>query len=278
MLSRKISVISMKKIGAIIRATFVGGVRDRTLFGIFILGLLLMLTVPIFSYFSMRQTTEVAAGYSLSVISLIGLLLTVFMGGNLISRDIDRKGIHTVVTLPISRTQYMIGKFLALALLLAVSLMILYFLAGIAIFWTALKYPPSQPLNWQSYLLVMVFEYIMLLVISGVSILLNSFATSTFLPMALTIAVYCIGQSTALVKDYLDKAPQIEQPSQVVAFLARASYYLFPNLSAFDLKEVFVYSLPVGFQYRMMVLLYGLFYLTVVMGMATFFFERRDLS
>ena len=268
----------MKKISAIVKATFLGGVRDRTLFGIFILGLLLVLTVPIFSYFSMRQTTEVAAGYSLSVISLIGLLLTVFMGGTLISRDIDRKGIHTVVTLPISRTQYMIGKFLALALLLAVSLVILHLLAAVAIFLTALKYPPSQPLSWQSYLLVMVFEYAMLLVISGVSILLNSFATSTFLPMALTIAVYCIGQSTAVVKDYLDKVPQAERPSQVVTILAKASYYLFPNLSAFDLKAVFVYSLPVDLEYRLMVLLYGLFYLTVVMGMATYFFERRDLS
>lgn len=268
----------MKKISAIVKATFLGGVRDRTLFGIFILGLLLVLTVPIFSYFSMRQTTEVAAGYSLSVISLIGLLLTVFMGGTLISKEIDRKGIHTVVTLPISRTQYMIGKFLALALLLAVSLLILHLLAASAVFLTALKYPPAQPLNWQSYLLVMVFEYVMLLVVSGVSILLNSFATSTFLPMALTIAIYCIGQSTAVVKDYLDKVPQAEQPSQVIGFLAKASYYLFPNLSAFDLKEVFVYSLPVDLQYRLMVLLYGLFYLTVVMGMATYFFERRDLS
>ncbi|MEJ2366517.1 MAG: hypothetical protein P8017_17955, partial [Deltaproteobacteria bacterium] len=171
-----------------------------------------------------------------------------------------------------------LGKFLALALLLAVSLVILYLLAAIAIFLTALKYPPAQPLNWQSYVLVMVFEYVMLLVISGVSILLNSFATSTFLPMALTIAVYCIGQSTAVVKDYLDKAPQAERPSQMVAILAKAGYYLFPNLSAFDLKAVFVYSLPVDVQYRLMVLLYGLFYLTVVMGMATYFFERRDLS
>ena len=124
----------------------------------------------------------------------------------------------------------------------------------------------------------MAFEYVMLLVISGVSILLNSFATSTFLPMALTIAVYCIGQSTAVVKDYLDKAPQAEQPSQVIAIVAKAGYYLFPNLSAFDLKEVFVYSLPVDLEYRLMVLLYGFFYLTVVLGMATYFFERRDLS
>jgi ABC-type transport system involved in multi-copper enzyme maturation permease subunit len=115
----------------------------------------------------MRQTTEVAAGYSLSVISLIGLLLTVFMSGNLISRDIDRKGIHTVVTLPVSRTQYMVGKFLGLALLLLLSLLILYLLAAIAIFFTSLQDPPSRPLHWQTYLLVVILEYVMLLVVSA---------------------------------------------------------------------------------------------------------------
>ena len=267
----------MKKIGAIVRVTFLGGVRDRTLFGIFILGLLLLLTVPVFSFFSMRQTTEVAAGYALSVASLIGLLLTVFMGGNLISRDIDRRGIHTVVSLPISRSQYMVGKFIGLALLLLISLLILYCLAGIAILLISLQYPPSRPLPWQTYFLVMLFEYVMLLVISGISVLFNSFATSTFLPMALTLTVYCIGQSTALVKDYLDKAPEAKEISSLVAFMARGSYYLFPNLSAFDIKNGFVYSLSLNLRYLTMVLVYGLFYLVVVMFMATYFFEKRDL-
>ncbi len=268
----------MKKTGAIVKVTFLGGVRDRTLFGIFILGLLLLLTIPVFSYFSMRQTTEVAAGYAISVISLIGLLLTVFMSGNLISRDIDRKGIHTVVTLPISRSQYMVGKFIGLSLLLLISLLILYLLAAIAVFLTSLHYPPSQPLQWQTYLLVILFEYVMLLVVSAISVLFNSFATSTFLPMALTLAAYCIGQSTALVKDYLEKAPEAQEISPVVAFVAKASYYLFPNLSAFDLKSAFVYSLPVQLLYLMTVLLYGLFYLGVVLFMATYFFGKRDLA
>jgi ABC-type transport system involved in multi-copper enzyme maturation permease subunit len=274
----RVQVSEMKKIGAIVRVTFMGGVRDRTLFGIFILGLLLLLTIPVFSYFSMRQTTEVAAGYSLSVISLIGLLLTVFMGGNLISRDIDRKGIHTVVTLPISRTQYMIGKFLGLALLLFISLLILYLLAALAIFFTSLQYPPSRPLHWETYLLVVILEYVMLLVISAVSVLFNSFATSTFLPMALTLAVYGIGQSTVLVKDYLEKAPEAKAISPVIAYVAKASYYLFPNLSAFDIKNAFAYSLPVQLPYLMLVLLYGFFYLGVCMFMATYFFGRRDLT
>ena len=268
----------MRKIVSIVKVTFLGGVRDRTLFGIFILGLLLLFTVPIFSYFSMRQTTEVAAGYALSVISLIGLLLTVFMSGNLLSRDIDRKGIHTVVTLPISRSQYLVGKFIGLALLLLASLVILYFLGGIAVFLTSLKYPPSRPLHWQIYVLVGIFEYTMLLVISAVSVLFNSFATSTFLPMALTLAVYGIGQSTALVKDYLAIALNAREISPVIAFVAKASYYIFPNLSAFDIRNAFVYTLPVHLPYLMTVLLYGLFYMSVILFLATYVFGRRDLT
>ncbi len=268
----------MGRIFTIVRVTFLGGVRDRTLLGIFILGLLLMATIPVVSYFSMRQTTEVAAGYALSVISLIGLLLTVFMGGNLISRDIDRKGIHTVVSLPISRSQYMLGKFIGLALLLLTSLLILYALAAIAVFLISLQYPPSQPLQWTTYLLVVIFEFMMLLVISSVSVLLNSFATSTFLPMTLTLAIYCIGQSTALVKDFLDKAPGEKMLSPIIPLLAKVSYYIFPNLSAFDIRNAFVYSLPVHLPYLITVLSYGVFYMGVVICTATFIFARRDLA
>ena len=126
--------------------------------------------------------------------------------------------------------------------------------------------------------MVGIFEYVMLLVISAVSVLLNSFATSTFLPMALTLVVYGIGQSTALVKDYLAKGTNAKEISPVIAVVAKTSYYIFPNLSAFDIKNAFVYALPVHLPYLMMVLLYGMFYMGVVMFMATFFFSRRDLT
>jgi hypothetical protein len=96
--------------------------------------------------------------------------------------------------------------------------------------------------------------------------------------MALTLAVYCIGQSTVLVKDYLEKAPEAKEISPIVAFIAKASYYLFPNLSAFDIRNAFAYSLPVQLPYLMLVLLYGFFYLGVSMFMATYFFGRRDLT
>ena len=179
---------------------------------------------------------------------------------------------------PIIDSQYLVGKFIGLALLLLVSLAILYVLAAIAVFLTSLQYPPFRPLHWKIYLLVGVFEYVMLLVISAVLVLLNSFATSTFLPMALTLAVYCIGQSTTLVKDYLATGTNAQEIAPVIGFVAKASYYIFPNLSAFDIKTAFVYSLPVHLPYLMMVLLYGVFYMSVMIFMATFFFGRRDLT
>ena len=124
----------------------------------------------------------------------------------------------------------------------------------------------------------MVFEYITLLVISSISLLLNSFATSTFLPMALTLVIYFIGQSTMLVKDYLQTAPEAKAISPIVAFLAKGSYYIFPNLAAFDIRSSFVYSLPVSRPYLMIVALYALFYLSVVTLVAVYFFGRRDLA
>src|SRR3990172_4239248 len=94
----------MTKIISLSYITFKGGIRDRTLFSIFILAL--------------------------------ALLLSIFVGNNLIAKDIDRRSIYTIISLPIKRTEYLIGKFIGLVLLLFISIIILSIFSFIAVYFT----------------------------------------------------------------------------------------------------------------------------------------------
>ena len=69
-----------------------------------VVGLLLLLTTPVVALFSMRQVLALATSYSLSIISLMGLLLTLFLAMSLLAKDLEQGHVYTVCSLPISRS------------------------------------------------------------------------------------------------------------------------------------------------------------------------------
>ncbi|MFP3871213.1 MAG: ABC transporter permease subunit, partial [Syntrophobacteria bacterium] len=120
-----------KQLRAFVAIALKSGIRDRVLHAILAVGLLLLLTTPVVAVFSMRQVLALAVSYLLSVIALVGLLLTVFLGLGLLARDMERRTIYTVCSLPLSRPAYLLGRFLGLALLLFLALAILAFFASV---------------------------------------------------------------------------------------------------------------------------------------------------
>ena len=261
----------------IAEASFRGGIRDRLLLGLFVASLFLLLSMPLFSTFSMRDVTGVAMTYSLSVVSAIGLILTIFLGGSLVSRDIQSRTIYSVATLPISRSRYILEKYLGLAQLLFCSVAILGFLNFIGLTVLANAYPPDKQIIWGNYFLYLLFDLERLLVLSSVLILFSSVATSSFLPMILTLAVYFVGTTTEKVKYYLETFKEAETISPLVKAIVKAAYYVFPNLSFFDLKLQAIYSLPVDFSAAFAAFFYGLGYIVIMLTLASFIFRRRDL-
>ena len=261
----------------IAEASFRGGMRDRLLLGLFIAALFLLLSMPLFSSFSMRDVTGVAMTYSLSVMSAIGLILTIFLGGSLVSRDIQSRTIYSVATLPVSRSRYLLEKYLGLVQLLSCSMTILGFLNFIGLSFLSRAYPPDKEIVWVNYFLCLFFELEKLLVLASVLMLFSAIATSSFLPMILTLAVYVVGTTTEKVKLYMETFKEAETLSPLVKMVVKYAYYIFPNLSHFDLKIQTVYSLPVAFSSAVAVFFYGIGYITIVICAASVIFKKRDL-
>jgi len=257
-------------------ATFKGGVRDRLLIGLGLAGLLLLCTMPIFGSFSMRDVTGAATTYSLSLVSALGLLLVIFIGGALIPRDIQSRTIYSIATLPVSRTRYLLEKYLGLALLLGCSLAILGFLNLTGIWLIAARFPPDKPLIWANYLVYILFDLEKLLVLSSVLVLFSAVATSSFLPMILTLAVYAAGMTTEKVKLYLESPIAARNASAALKGIVKAIYYVFPNLSCFDFKVQMIYALPVDPKVALLTFCYGIGYVVIMLTLASAAFSRRD--
>ncbi len=259
------------------RVTFKGGLRDKVFITLLAVSFVCFIfLVPSASSLSMRQVKEVAVSLSLSVISFVSLVLTIFLGVNLVYGDIERRFAHSVVSLPISRERYIIEKFLGLCAIVGCGMVILsvFSVAGIAI--ASGLSPSSLPMPWQNFIAAIFFDFITLVIVAAISVFFSAFSTNLFLPLFATIGVYLIGNVTQAVMDYLQGSSGKNLPAASV-YLSKIAYYVFPNLSAFDFKFNAIYNIPIASTSMAATFAYGILYTIIVLGLSVLVFRKKEL-
>jgi len=259
--------------------TFKEGIRNRAIYGITLVALLLFGATVLVATMVPREVGKVAVDMALSTISFAGLLVVLFVGINLMAKDLDKRTIYTVLSRPISRSQYIVGKYFGMIMLITVTMGILSFLAISAI--VMLKTIHGSfftRFSWQTIILADCLTVLMLIVLSAISFLFASFTSSSFITLILTIITYIIGQSLSGVKALLE-APSYEigfTVSPVTVNMVNAAYYLFPNLSLFDIKLQAAHALPVSSSFIIWTILYGFIYIVLSITLAALIFRKKE--
>ncbi|HEY3308662.1 MAG TPA: ABC transporter permease [Desulfuromonadaceae bacterium] len=261
----------------IIGITLKGIFRDRIFQGIMALAVI-FLFIPSAASLSMRQVTELSITLSLSLISFIMLLLAVFLGATSIWKDIERRYTFSVLSLPISRQTYLLGRFLGIALFILITALFLGSMAMISIKMASLIYPPARPLLWSAIVATIIFDALKYIVVVAIAILLATISTSFFLPVFGAISMFLAGTATQQVYDYLHTPSALVAVSAVVRKAALMLYYLLPNLSGFDLKVHAIYAIPLNIQGLLLTLIYFLVYTGIVLSIGTLLFARREMK
>jgi ABC-type transport system involved in multi-copper enzyme maturation permease subunit len=260
----------------ILQITFFSIIRDRVLYALAGAGLLLFVLVPVISLFSMRQIQELGITLSLSSISLVLLVLATLLGGFSVWRDIERRYTAAVLGLPVSRTEFLLGKFAGISLFLGLCVIVLGLISVVVINLSASFYPSDLPIAWATIALAIVAEGLKYILLTAFALLLSSLSTSFFLPIFGTLAIYFTGNASQEVMEYVsgEFGQQISTPAKLVI---QSVYYLVPNFSIFDLKVYAVYALPVSIDSILYMVLYFLIYTAILLFLATRAFSRREL-
>lgn len=261
---------------AMIGVTLKGIFRDRVFQGI-LTAALVFLAIPAVSTLSMRQVTELSLTLCLSLISFILLLLAVFLGGVAVWRDMERRYTHSVLTLPLSRSRYLLGRFAGIALFLAGTAVLLGLLGAAVVFGVSTWYPPDRAISWVAFVAAIGFDVFKCILLVAFAVLFSTVSTSFFLPIFGTIVVYLVGGASQQAYDYV-LSPAGRHLSPVVRKVATALYYILPNFSAFDLKVNAIYALPLHAGGLALTAGYGVVYATFVLLSAAAIFVRRELG
>jgi ABC-type transport system involved in multi-copper enzyme maturation permease subunit len=267
----------MEQIWLLAKITYKEGVRNRILIGIFLIAFLLSAFNLIFTQMFAHDLSKVSVDLGLSTVSLAGLAVIFFMGINLLARDFEKRTIYMVISRPIARWQYVLGKYIGLALMVGTSVGILGLFAGAGIKVTMLFAPDYIPVNysWNIFGLSLVFSYINLLIITALAQFFTSVTTSSYIALLATACTYFIGQNVEIIRKSFFGADDI---NLLYAYLIEAVSWLFPNLQAFDLKTVAGYGLAIEPVSLAWTALYGISYIGVILTLTICFFQRRELS
>jgi ABC-type transport system involved in multi-copper enzyme maturation permease subunit len=264
----------MKQIQIIALNTFRESVRDKVLYNLLVFVFVLIGASLYIGELSINQERKALIDLSLSVMLLFGYLIAVFIGTGLVYKEIDKRTIYSILSKPIHRHEFVLGKFLGLALTLFVNCAVM--LVGILF---ALAY--SQGRFDQSLLVIVptVFLlYLELLLATALALLFSSFTTPA-LATFFSIIGYAIGNFTADLKLFADVMNVEAYPSLKIAqTVLRVLYYLLPNLSNFNFITRTSHGIPVTGAQIGLALLYFAVYLTILLSLTVFIFQKRNFK
>jgi ABC-type transport system involved in multi-copper enzyme maturation permease subunit len=255
----------MNTLRAISLMAFTEAVRDRILYLVLVFAVAMIGSSALLVTLSVGGEGRVVKDLGLACITLFGLFIAVFLGNRLVSREIERRTILILLARPVSRAAFLAGKFLGLALTLAVNVALmsgsLLFLAWVL------------DGHWTPRLLLAVgFAFLELSILTAFSLLFATFSTPT-LSAAFTLTLFVIGR---LSQDLMGLAASLGSGSMraVVAVV----YYLLPNLSRFNLSGLVSDHRPLQVEPLFFTLLYGVLYVVAILALASAIFQRRDFQ
>jgi ABC-type transport system involved in multi-copper enzyme maturation permease subunit len=259
-------------------SVFRESVRDKVLYNLVFFAILLIAASALIGQLSAGQEVKIIKDLGLAAMSVFGLFIAVFIGIGLVFKEVERRSIYSLLAKPITRTQFILGKYAGLVLTLAVNLgiMVAAFYAVLA--WLDATTPAVLKRAWEApaldpaMLTAVALAFVQLMVITAVALLFSTFS-SPLLSAALTFGVFLAGHFSADLRN----VEQVVQ-SPAITGVTRALYYLLPNLAAFDVKARVVHGDPVPWTEVGLAVGYGVLYIGALLTAAVWIFSRRDFK
>lgn len=270
----------MRNILAVSWLAFKEGLGNRLLYGVIVMSVMVMIFAVMVGGFFMRDVSKVIIDFCLTSVSLGGLIIPFFLAVSMLAGDLERRTIFPILCQPISRSSYVLGKFIGLALLTAVVVLLLGGTGVIAVLMGKFLYGARffSSVNFGSYAIAIAMHYLAILLLNSLVVLWCCITTSGLLATLLTVASYVIGQTIDDIVSIIQAGNSGVPISDTLKYAVQFGQYAFPNLAAFDLKQLAAHGLSIPSADIVFLGLYFLSYATATLSLAVFVFNRRDLT
>jgi ABC-type transport system involved in multi-copper enzyme maturation permease subunit len=255
------------RLSAITFNTFREAVRDRVLYNLVVFVLILVASAPLFGEISIGLEKIIIVNVGLTSISLFGIVIAIFIGIGLVSKEIEKKTLYTILSRPVRRWEFIVGKYLGLVLTLVVNtaFMTIGFYAALLISARKLEAADATILL-AIYLIVLQF-----VIMTALTLLFSSFST----PIFSAIFAFSLFVIATFGDDLRNFAALTHGASK---WLVTAAAYLLPNFSGLNMISRAAHAQPIGADLIFFNTVYALLYSAAAIAAAVIIFDRRNLK
>ena len=269
---------SLRIIGTVAVSVFRESVRDKVLYNLVAFAVVLMAASYLIGQLTAGQDIKIIKDLGLAAIATFGLMIAVFIGIGLVWKEVERRSIYSVLSKPLSRAEFIVGKYCGLGLTLVVNVSVMVAAWYLVLAYMASTVPPEVRAEWAApatdpgMLRAVGLILVELMLVTAIALFFSTFS-SPFLSAGLTLGLWVIGHFNDDLKNFQSV---VESPA--AAWVARGLYYVLPNFSAFDIKQQVVYAHAVPAGYIATTALYGAVYISLLLVAAVTIFSRRDFK
>ncbi len=247
--------------------TFREAVRDRVLYNLIAFALLMSGAAILVGQISFGIERLVVINLGLAAVSLFGTVIAIFIGIGLVSKEIDKRTLYTVLTHPVRRWEFIVGKFFGLSGTLVVNT----FFMAIGVF-AALLYVSRHFQKADAWVLVaLYFIVLQFLIITALALLFSSFS-SPLLSAVFAFSLFVIGSFAEDLRGFA------AMTNGLARWVTTGAAYLVPNFSALNVISSVAHQQPVAGHLILYNTAYALLYATMAISGAVLIFERRNLK
>lgn len=253
------------RVATFARTTVREATRNKLLYNLLLFAALMIGSSIVLAQLHIGDRTRIYRDVGLSAIALFGALIAIFVGINLVNRELAQKTVYTLLAKPVHRWEFVVGKYLGLLALLALELAVMA--AGFLgmLFW--LGETVGAPLAW-----AIALTFAELALVTAVAIFFSSF-TTPYLAGMLTVALWLAGHLLTDLRAFgvYSGVPALEATTEVL-------YWLLPNLDRVDIRAGAAGGQVPGATRLALSALYAALYSGLLLGLSTLLFRRRDFS
>ena len=268
----------MNAIRLVAFAVYRESVRDRVPLTIVGFGVLLVAASYLIGQLTAGQDLKIIKDLGLAAINVLGLFIAIFIGINLVAKEVERRSIYNLLSKPVTRQQFIIGKYLGLVMTLVVNVAAMCAAFYLVLFYQHWIATPGLRASWPApavdprLMLAVALIVGELMLVTAVAVFFSSFA-GPIVAILLTFALWIAGHFNNDLRQFeqvVDSAP--------VAAMARALYYVLPNFAPFNVRAEVVHGIDVSASHVLLTLVYAVVYVAMLLLAAIAVFRRRDFK
>ncbi len=255
----------LNSIFLIAKNTFREILRDKILYALLVISILMLGFAMAMAQLSFAEQAKVSMDFTIAVLNISVVIISIFLGAQMLHREVENKTLLTLLSHPVSRSQFLIGKTLGVFLVIL----------GLTLFFSIILFVQSYYFSYGSVsdLLIIMFGLLLeALIILSLTIFLSS-CLRVSLVVTVSISIYLIGHWVESLRDIV-----VTSSGESFSVIYSLLKYAIPNLELMNWKALLANNIELDSYFVGKVLVYSLAWVLIYLALAIFTFKNKDIT